>query len=143
MFLVGFCFNLLVTGLYYASAGMCYGIKHMFYNANNVSNFHVITALANTQQRQTTICKISNKNNNISKMDTAIINGNSNENTDINTQKLQLEVSTVNEQEHYKLDTVFVSLRTILTEGMERHDKTGRISKMFADNVEIVKQYKI
>ena len=143
MFLIGFCFNLLVRALYYASAGMCYGMKRMFYKANDVTKFHVISALANNKPYQAKICKISNKNNNVSKKDTANMNGNSNEDTDINIQKLQLEVSTVNEPEHYKLDGMFVSLRSILVGGMDRHDKTGRISKMFADNFEIVKQEKI
>ena len=135
MFLIGFCFNLIFTALYYTFAGMCYGIKRTVCKANNVSKLVVIPAMGIYQQCQTKTCTVSNKNNNISKKGTFITNGDSKENLDVNIQKHQSEVSSVNHPENYKLDTAVVSLRSMLTECMEKHDKTGRISKMFSDNI--------
>ena len=50
--------------------------------------------------------------------------------------KVAVETSTIRDRASTESGQVVNSLRCTLREGMARHDKTGRISKMFTENMD-------
>ena len=130
MLLIGFCVNLLVAGIYYAFAGIFYGIRQMFHKPDIITKLLTTPVISNTCPPN--MKKDSITNNTVGKMNSVckeIVR-----HDDIN--KAAVETSTIRDRTSSESGQVVNSLRCTLREGMARHDKTGRISKMFTESID-------
>ena len=118
-------------------------MQRVIYKLNSNMNVLEVPNLSNVSQPEAKNSYLSNKNNNITKNETVVTNERQNQNMDIDIQKFQLEVSTPKENKHFQSNNGFASLQTILVESTKKHNKSGRMSTMFDDSIEIVKDVKL
>ena len=130
MLLIGFCVNLLVAGIYYAFAGISYGIRQMFHKPDIITKLLISPVISTTHPPKMKKDSITNKSvgkkNSVCKETVR--------HADIN--KDAVETSRIRDRASTESGEVVNSLRCTLREGMARHDKTGRISKMFTENMD-------
>ena len=130
MLLIGFCVNLLVAGIYYAFAGIFYGIRQMFHKQDLITKLLITPAISNTYPPKMKNDSITN--NSVGKMNSVCKQ--TIRHDDVN--KVAVETSTIRDRASTESGQVVNSLRCTLREGMARHDKTGRISKMFTEGMD-------
>ena len=130
MILIGFCANLIIFTLYHLLLGLCFGLQRILLRSMFFGKF---IATSDTTRRDEEIINEetqSNKNQAIQRRQMLVTNSNSNLANEI----IEREEANVNQPSEAKI-ILIPSLRTTLREGMSKHDKTGRVSKMFTDDV--------
>ena len=130
MILIGFCVNLIFFTFYHLLLGLCYGVQRILLRSKF---FGKSIAISDTMHKDEEIINEelqSNKKQAMQKRQVIVTNNNSNLANEI----IEGEEAYVNQPS--EVEMIFIpSLRTTLREGMSKHDKTGRVSKMFADDV--------
>ena len=137
--MIGFCVNLLVASLYYAFLGLYLAIKRIFCRPQTVSRLllaPMIQPIRNIDSPQ--INNNVSSHNNVLETEAVIKEGSSENNGTSIIGNVQVELSAINETTQFKQGLMLSSLRSTLRRGMTRHEKTGRISKMFVDNINVI-----
>ena len=137
--MIGLCVNLLVASLYYAFLGLYLAIKRIFCRPQTVSRLLLAPMMQpisiNSPQINNNVS--SHEDNNVLETEAVIKEGSSENNGTSIIGNVQVELSAINETTQFKQGLMLSSLRSTLRKGMTRHEKTGRISKMFVDNINV------
>ena len=131
MILIGFCVNLMVLTLYYSLQGLYYGLKRVFYRPKFISQIILgPNKNCNDQEKINNELQL-NKTKTIQNEQATVTNKDSDFPFD---KKYEMEIRYLDKPSDAAMISI-PSFRSTLREGMINHDKTGRISRMFSDDV--------
>ena len=136
MILIGFVVNVMVFTLYYSLLGLYYGLKRVFWRPKFISQI-IFDPNINCNDQDIEIDELqSNKTKTIQNKQAT----DTNKDFDFPFEKkFKTEIRYL-DQPSNEAKTSIPSFRSTLREGMINHDKTGRISRMFSDDVRSVAQ---
>ena len=131
MILIGFCANLIIFTLYHLLLGLCFGFQRIVLRSKFFGNS---IATSDTMRKDEEIINEElqpNKKEEMHKRQMILV---TNDNSNLANEIIEREEIYVNQSSEAEMNFI-PSLRATLREGMSKHDKTGRVSKMFADDV--------
>ena len=131
MILIGFCINLIFFTFYHVLLGFCFGLQRILLRSKF---FGKVIETSDTMHKDEEIINEEpqpNKKEAMHKRQMILV---TNDNSNLANEIIEREEIYVNQSSEAEMNFI-PSLRATLREGMSKHDKTGRVSKMFADDV--------